>query len=110
VRAPDRQATTTACVPSCLVGGSTPDAVYRTIHSGDNGEDAYPTGVCGSAVAGCSTRPSGAPAGGAATRSAANSALHPAAVPSGCSSPHKAGDHDSATSGGVAAAGGSKAS
>jgi hypothetical protein len=36
-----------ACVPSCLGGGSTPDAVYRTIRSGDGGEDAYTAGVCG---------------------------------------------------------------
>jgi hypothetical protein len=34
-----------------------------------------------------------------------NSSLHLVAVPLGCSSPHKGGDHDSATSGGVAAAG-----
>jgi hypothetical protein len=60
-----------------------------------------------SAVAGCSTRPPGAPAGGSATRSAADSAPHTVAVPSGCSSPLKGGDHVSATSGGVAIAGGS---
>jgi hypothetical protein len=41
-----------------------------------------------------------------ASRYAANSALHPVVVPSGCSSPHKGGDPDSATSGGVATAGG----
>jgi hypothetical protein len=55
---------------------------------------------------GCSTRPPGAPAGGAVTRSAADSASHPVAVPSGCSSPCKGSDHGSATSGGVAAASG----
>jgi hypothetical protein len=28
-----------ACVPPCLVGGSTPDIIYKTIHSGDGRED-----------------------------------------------------------------------
>jgi hypothetical protein len=51
-------------------------------------------------------RPLGAPAGGAATRSATDSAPHPVAVPSCCSSPCKGGGHDNATSDGVAAAGG----
>jgi hypothetical protein len=39
-RAPEGRAVAAVCVPSCLVGGSTPDAVYRTIRSGDGGEDA----------------------------------------------------------------------
>jgi hypothetical protein len=50
-------------------------------------------------------RPPSAPAGGAATRYADVSAPHPIAVPSGCLSPRKGGDHGSATSGGVAAVG-----
>jgi hypothetical protein len=61
----DRQATAAACAPPFLVSDSTPDAVYRTIRSGDGGEDAYPTGVYSSVVAGCSTRPPDSPAGGA---------------------------------------------
>jgi hypothetical protein len=47
-RAPNGQAAAAACVPSCLVGCSTPDAVYRTIRNGDGGEDAYMT--CSAAV------------------------------------------------------------
>jgi hypothetical protein len=63
-RAPDGQAAAAACVPPCLVNDSTPNAVYMTIRSGDGREDAYLTGVFGSAVAGCSTRHPSAPAGG----------------------------------------------
>jgi hypothetical protein len=66
-----------------------------------------PTGDYGSAVAGYSTHPSGAPAGGAAPRSVVDSDPHPVAVPSGCSSPCKGGNHNSATSSSVPAAGGS---
>jgi hypothetical protein len=51
-RARDGQDAAVACVPPCLVGDITPDAVYRTIRSGDDREDAYPTGVHGSAAAG----------------------------------------------------------
>jgi hypothetical protein len=98
------QAATAVCVPPCLVGDSTPDAFYRTIRSGDSGEDAYPTGVRGSAAGGCSTRPPGTPAGVAVTRSAADSAPYLVAVPSCCSLPCKGSDHGNATSGGVAAA------
>jgi hypothetical protein len=72
----------------------------------ETAEKMHSTGVRGSAVAGCSTWPPGAPAGGTTTRFVADSSPHPVAVPSGCSSPRIGGDHDSATSGGVAAAGG----
>jgi hypothetical protein len=105
-RAPDGWAAAAVCVPPCIVRGGTPDMFYRTIHSGDDGEDAYLAGVHGSSAVGCSTRPPSAPAGGEVTRSAADSAPHPVVGPSGCSSPCKGSNHCSATSGGVAAAGG----
>jgi hypothetical protein len=101
-----RAAAAAASLSPYLGGGSTPNVVHRTIRNGDDREDAYSTGVRGSAAAGCSTRPPGALADGAATRSAADSAPHPVAVPLGCSSPRKGDDHGSATSGDVATAGG----
>jgi hypothetical protein len=69
--------------------------------------DACVPGISGDATTRCDTRPPSVSVGGAATRSAANSAPHPVAVPSGCSSPHKGGGHSSSTSSGVVAPGGS---
>jgi hypothetical protein len=55
-RAPEGWATAAACVPPCLIRGSTPYVVHKTSRNGHNEEDAYPIGVCGNAAAGCSTQ------------------------------------------------------
>jgi hypothetical protein len=36
-RAPEGWAAAAACVPPCLVSGSTPDVVHKTIRNGDDG-------------------------------------------------------------------------